>query len=164
VTGYFQAGPRALEIGDAAPVRALVHGALGITPYEDRALELLAEAERGSTETRALVVERDGSVAALALFGPVAASVAWSLDALVLAPAVDPREVGQPLVDAIATMARAAGARMLLAELPADPVMGRTLSLLRGLGFRQPARIPDYFRDGVALLFLRQDLQSTIDA
>lgn len=164
MTGYFQAGPRALEPDDAAPVRALVHGALGITPYVGRTLELLGEAESGSAETRALVVERDGSVAALALFGPVAASEAWSLDALVLAPAVDPREVGQPLVDAIATMARAGGARMLVAELPADPVVGRTLSLLRGLGFRQPARIPDYFRDGVALLFLRQDLQSTIDA
>lgn len=164
MTGYHQAGPRALEPRDAAPARALVHGSLGITPYADRALELLAEAERGSAETRALVVERDGTVAALALFGPVAASEAWSLDALVLAPAANPRDVGQPMVDAIATMARATGARMLVAELPADPVVGRTLSLLRGLGFRQPARIPDYFRDGVALLFLRLELQATIDA
>lgn len=162
MTGYFQGEPRALRPEDAGPVRALIHGALGVTPYVDRTLELLAEAEGGSAETLALAVERDGIVAALGLFGPVAASDAWTLDMLVLALTVDAREVGKPLVEAMAMRARSAGARMLIAELPADAALGRALSLLRGMGFRQPARIPDFYRDGVALLFLRMDLQATI--
>ena len=33
-----------------------------------------------------------------------------------------------------------------------------TLSLLRAKGFRQEGRIPDFFRDEVALLFLRRDM------
>jgi len=71
---------------------------------------------------------------------------------------VELREVGRTIVDAVAGVARADGARLLEAELPADTVLGRTLSLLRANGFRQEGRIPDFFRDGVALLFLRKEL------
>ena len=53
---------------------------------------------------------------------------------------------------------RTSGGRFLLAELPADPVIGSTLTLLRKNGFRQEGRIPDFFRDGVALLFLLRKL------
>jgi len=159
VTGYFHTAPRALHPGDAESVRALVWGALGITPYVDRVIELLTAAERGDPESRALVTERDGTVAALALFGPVSgAAGAWHLSALLLAPGVELREVGRTIVEAVADAARAAGARLLEAELPADAVLGRTLSLLRANGFRQEGRIPDFFRDGVALLFLRRAL------
>jgi hypothetical protein len=45
-----------------------------------------------------------------------------------------------------------------VAELPADPVIGRTLTFLRKSGFRQVGRIPDFFRNDVALLFLRREL------
>jgi hypothetical protein len=55
-------------------------------------------------------------------------------------------------------VATKAGGRLLTAELPADPVIGRTLTLLRANGFKQDGKIPDYFRDGVALLFLRREL------
>ena len=51
-----------------------------------------------------------------------------------------------------------AGARLLTAELPGDPVIGKVLSLLRANGFRQDGRIPDFFRDEVALLFLRREM------
>ena len=159
MTGYFDAAPRPLTPGDAEPVRALVWGALGITPYVDRVIELLTGAERGDPESRALVIERDGTVAALALYGPVAgASDAWHLSMVLVAPRVQLREVGRAIVDGVVESVRRAGARLLVAELPADAVLGRSLSLLRANGFTQDGRIPDYYRDGVALLFLRRDL------
>ena len=159
MTGYFDAAPRALAPSDVEPVRALVWGALGVTPYVDRVMDLLAEAEQGSPESRALIIERDGTVAALALFGPVAgAQNAWRLSMLLVAPKVALREVGRSIVEAMVENVRAAGARLLVAELPADPVLGRTLSLLRANDFEQEARIPDFYREGVPMIFLRRAL------
>jgi ribosomal protein S18 acetylase RimI-like enzyme len=159
VTGYFHTAPRPLLPGDAEPVRALVWGALGITPYVDRVMELLSAAERGDPESRALVSERDGTAAALALFGPVAgARDTWHLSAVLLAPGVQPHEVGRAMIQGIVEHVKAAGARLLIAELPADAALGRSISLLRANGFRQEGRVPDFYRDGVALLFLRREL------
>jgi len=159
VTGYFHAGPRSLQPGDSEPVRALVWATLGVTPYVDRVTELLGAAERGDPETRALVIERDGTVAALALYGPVAGTQnSWHLNTVLVAPRVDLREVGGAIIDGVVSHARQERARLLMAELPADAALGRTLTLLRANRFRQEGRIPDFFRDGVALLFLRRDL------
>jgi len=145
--------------GDAEPVRGLIWGALGITPYVDRVMELLSAAERGDPESHALVTERDGTVAALALFGPVAgAAGVWHLSMVLLAPSVDPRDVGRVMVEAVVHAVRRAGGRLIMAELPADAVLGRTLSLLRANEFRQEGKIADYYREGVALLFLRREL------
>lgn len=159
MTGYFGAAPRSMLPGDAEPVRALVLGALGVTPYVDRTIELAAAAERGDPETRALLIERDGTVAALAIFGPVAgAADAWHLMTVLLAPRVEARDVGRAMIEGVVDDVRRAGARFLMAELPADAVMGRSLSLLRATEFREEGRVRDFYRDGVALLFLRREL------
>ena len=105
------------------------------------------------------MIERDGTVAALALYGPVAgANKVWKLSILLTAPHVAPREVGRAILDAVIDTVRRDGARLLVAELPADAALGRSLSLLRANGFDQEARIPDFYREGVALLFLRREL------
>jgi ribosomal protein S18 acetylase RimI-like enzyme len=148
-----------LRNGDEEPARALVLGVLGVTPYVDRVMELLSDAERGDPECKALVIERDGTVASLALYGPVAgASDAWQLRTILLAPEVGAREVGGAMIDGVVAAIRELGGRLLLAELPADSALGRTLTLLRSNGFKEEGRVRDYFRDGVALLFLRRDL------
>jgi hypothetical protein len=67
------------------------------------------------------------------------------------------RTVADPLIAATVSAARADGARFLVAELPADSVIGFSLTALRANGFRQEGKVPDYYRDGVALLFLRHD-------
>ncbi|HEU4993937.1 MAG TPA: hypothetical protein VFT29_03925 [Gemmatimonadaceae bacterium] len=160
MTGYFSAAPRSISPSDAEPVRALVLSALGVTPYLDRVIELLAAAERGDPESLARIIERDGTVAALALFGPVSgAAGAWHLNMVLLAPRVEPSEVGGAIIDAVMEAAKLEDARLVMAELPADAALGRTLSLLRANGFRQEGRIPDFYRDGVALLFLRRDVK-----
>ena len=59
---------------------------------------------------------------------------------------------------AVSDSARAFGARYVLAEMPDDPALGTVLALLREHGFREEARVPDFYREGVALTFLRLDL------
>ena len=135
-------------------------GALGVTPYIDRALEVLVLAERGNDpDHRALVIARDGTVAALALFGMIAGTKQGAkLHTAVLAPGVRAEEIGPRLMNAVTDSLRQSGASFLLAELPDDPAIGNILTLLRHQGFREEARVPDFYRDGVALSFLRLSL------
>jgi len=142
------------------PARWLVYAALGLTPYVDRVVELLDLAARGSDpEARALVIERDGTIAGLVIFGVVSGTYgAARLHALVVDRGVDVDDVGARLLDAAAAVVAAAGARLLVAELPDDPVLGPVRPLLLGRGFREEARVPDFYRDGVALTLLRRDL------
>jgi hypothetical protein len=142
------------------PARALVYTVLGVTPYVDRVVELLGQAERGGDpEARALVIERDGTIAGLILFGLVAGtSGAAKAHALVLDRGVDADDVGGRLITAAAATLAAAGARLLVAELPEDAALGPVPSVLLRNGFREEARVADYFRDGVALVLLRRDL------
>jgi ribosomal protein S18 acetylase RimI-like enzyme len=159
VSGYFAHDPRPLLPEDAQGTRILLMGALGVTPYVDRALEVLELAERGGgsdPEHRALVVARDGTVAGLALFGTIAGTSGGAkLHAAVLAPGLGSTDVGIRLMDAVVDVLRAEHARFILAEMPDDPALGTTLSLLHAQGFREEARIPDFYRDDVGLTFLR---------
>ena len=159
MTGYFAQAPRALSPDDHVAARVLLMGALGVTPYIDRAMEVLQFAERGGghdEEHRALVIARDGTVAALALIGAVAgAAGVRKLHAAVLAPSVSAADVGQRIVRAVLDEARDDGARLVVAELPDDPAMGQVRALLAAEGFEEEARVPDFYRDGVALTLLR---------
>ena len=160
MTGYFALDPRLLLPEDAQGTRILLMGALGVTPYIDRALEVLELAERGNDpEHRALVIARDGTVAGLILFGAIAGTVGGArLHTAVLAPGVDAGDVGDRLMRAMTNTARRGGARFILAEMPDDPALGTVFALLREHGFREEARVPDFFREGVALTFLRLTL------
>ena len=157
MSGYFALDPRPLSAEDTQGTRVLLMGALGVTPYIDRALEVLELAERGhDPEHRALVIARDGTVAGLALFGTIAGSNGGArLHIALLAPGIEAGDVGERLIEAVANAARGSGARFLLAELPDDPAVGAISSLLRQHGFREEARVPDFYRDGVDLSFLR---------
>ena len=55
---------------------------------------------------------------------------------------------------AVATL-RSEGARYISADVPDDPAIGAIVSLLRDSGFEEEARVPDFYREGVALTFLR---------
>ena len=158
--GYFVDSPRALRAGDAVPARALVYAVLGMTPYVDRVLELLDDAARGNDpEARALVIERDGTIAGLAIYGLVAGTIgAAKLHALVLDRGISADDIGGRLANAASAAARSSGARLLVAELPDDPAIGAVPAVLVRNGFREEARIADFFREGVSLTFLRREL------
>ena len=161
MTGYFAQAPRALSPDDHVAARVLLMGALGVTPYIDRAIEVLQLAERGhDAEHRAFVIARDGTVAALALFGEVAGAMGVSkLHAAVVAPSVSVADVGLRIVNAVLDEARRDGARLVVAEVPDDPAVGQMRALLSSAGFEEEARVPDYYRDGVDLTLLRRDLE-----
>jgi ribosomal protein S18 acetylase RimI-like enzyme len=160
MSGYFALEPRTLLPEDHQGTRVLLMGALGVTPYIDRALEVLELAERGNDpEHRALVIARDGTVAGLALFGTLAGTVGGArLHTATLAPGVSVDDVGTRLLDAVSSAARGEGARYMLAEMPDDPAIGTVLALLRDYGFEEESRVPDFYRDGVALTFLKMPL------
>jgi hypothetical protein len=160
MTGYFAQEPRPLSVDDHVPARVLLMGALGVTPYIDRAMEVLQLAERGQDdEHRALVIARDGTVAALALFGTVEGALGVSkLHMAVIAPSVSVGDVGQRIVRAVLEEARRDGARLVVAEIPDDPAVGQLRALLASVGFDEESRVPDYHRDGVALSLLRYEL------
>jgi ribosomal protein S18 acetylase RimI-like enzyme len=160
VSGYFALDPRPILPEDTQGTRILLMGALGVTPYIDRALEVLELAERGNDpEHRALVIARDGTVAGLVLFGSIAGTRGGArLHTAVLAPGVDADDVGERLMRAAASVLKAGGARFLLAEMPDDPALGTVVALLREHGFREEARVPDFYREGVALTFLRLEM------
>jgi L-amino acid N-acyltransferase YncA len=162
MSGYFALAPRPLSPDDHVAARVLLMGALGVTPYIDRAMEVLQRAERGHDEEhRALVIARDGTVAGLALFGVVAGAVGvMKLHAAVLAPSVTAEGVGERIIGAVIDEALCGGMRLVVAEVPDDPAMGQTRALLAAGGFEEEARVPDYFRDGVALTLLRRDLRA----
>ncbi|HEX4469472.1 MAG TPA: hypothetical protein VH080_08050 [Gemmatimonadaceae bacterium] len=151
-----------LSPDDHVAARVLLMGALGVTPYIDRAMEVLQLAEVGAghdDEHRALVIERDGTVAALVLFGAVPGTMGvQKLHAAALAPSVSAEDVGQRIVRAVLDEARGDGARLVVAELPDDPAMGQLRALLASEGFNEEARVPDFYRDGVALTLLRRQL------
>src|SRR6476620_6061287 len=73
MAGYFSLVPRPITPEDAVGAHQLLVRRLGVTPYIDRAVEILTLAERGDDpEHRAFVVARDKTVAGLALFGSIA--------------------------------------------------------------------------------------------
>jgi hypothetical protein len=74
-------------------------------------------------------------------------------------PKIESAEVGRAIIEGIVQIVRRANGRLLVAELPADAIIGRTLTALRANGFKQEARIPDFYREGVAQLFLRREVQ-----
>jgi L-amino acid N-acyltransferase YncA len=159
MTGYFHHAPRPPHAGDAETVRALVFSVLGVTPYVDRVVELLAAAEHGDPDSQALIIERDGTVAALALYGPIAGTAnTWRLATAILSPQVDAAEVGHVIVDAVVARAQSAGGRLLVAEFADDVALGRSLALLQANGFSEEGRVRDFFRAGVAMILLRRDL------
>jgi hypothetical protein len=132
--------------------RDLISSSLGGTPYLARALELLGVAEQGdTTESCAVWSERDGTVHAVALVGLVAGAVGAGKIHLAIG---DDRHVVSRACDVL----RALGARFALAEWPDDSPFLESMTILREEGFAEEARIPDFYRPGVALVFLRRDL------
>src|SRR5687767_15048149 len=119
--GYFALAPRPLAPEDAAGAHRLLIQRFGVTPYIDRAVEILAIAERGGDEEhRAWVVSRVKTVAGPALYGSIAGTEAgFKLHVLV----VESREsdVGQRLLEAVAAEIKRGHGRFLIAELADEP-------------------------------------------
>ena len=150
---------RAFVPADRVAARALIAAELPTNPYATRALDLVGEVAPGG-EYQAVVAEQDGRPVGVVVFGLVAGSQgAGSLYAAAVHPTYRRRGVGRALVRAAAEALHAVGARFVIAEVPDDPqATAHFVELVAASGFTEAARVPDLYRDGVALAFWRYAL------
>jgi ribosomal protein S18 acetylase RimI-like enzyme len=70
--------------------------------------------------------------------------------------------VGAAMVREALAALREDGARFVLAELPADShALPGAREFLESFGFREESRVDDFYRDGLALSFMRLELERT---
>jgi ribosomal protein S18 acetylase RimI-like enzyme len=154
--------PRAPLPRDWPLARAVLAAEAARHPYAERTLELLDAAETSGTESEyhAAVAGVDGAAAGVVVYGMTAgASGAGALYGIAVAAAWRRRGVGSALVRHAAGDLRTLGARFVLAEVPEDPLaLGDVLALLAAAGFRAEARVADFYRDGVGMVFMRREL------
>lgn len=139
----------------------LLMRALSLTSYAAQALESLELATRSpGTESRALASGNGDEADGVIVFGAFAGAIGAGRLHLVVVDDASRREgVGRSLVEAAIARLRGEGARFVLAELPDDPhALPHARVFLAALGFREESRVENFFRDGVALAFMRRDV------
>ena len=152
---------RELRPDDAGEVRGVLADALAGTPHLDGGLEAMRRAlDAPSAESRALVAEGHGQLLGIALYGDVAGAVgAARLYALAVAEGARGQGVGRALLRRTsAVLAADHAARLVVVELADHSALAPAHHFLGAMGFREEARVADFYRDGVALLLLRLDL------
>jgi ribosomal protein S18 acetylase RimI-like enzyme len=80
------------------------------------------------------------------------------MHAMAVSPDSRRHGLARQLVDTFVADLTARAARLVLVEFPDAPDLSVGRALLEQCGFREHSRVPDYFRDGIALCFLRLDL------
>jgi ribosomal protein S18 acetylase RimI-like enzyme len=146
----------------------LVARVLNDTPYLEGALDSLRSAVSApGPDCRALAsIESDDAgadyVVGVLVFGFFGgASGAGRLQFTVIDSSARRSRVGHALVEEAIGWLQAEGARFVLAELPDDPrALSGAREFLESLGFRQESRIEHFYRDGIALSFMRRELDA----
>lgn len=148
---------RALGENDLAAARELLRDAVGVASQLPVLLSLLESAALDAgPEQRGLAADVDGRLAAVAVYGEYAgAAGAGRLHLVAVGPGHRRGGIGSLLLERLASELGARGARFVLAELPEElPALGDYFAFLRARGFREESRIPDFHREGVALVAL----------
>ena len=144
---------------DLPTARALIAAELANNPYATRAFELVGAVDEEG-EYHGFVAEVGGQVVGVVVFGLVSGSQgAGSIYAAAVDPHARRRGVGGALVQAASAALARLGARFVIVEVPDDPAATAPfVELLVASGFAETARVPDLYRDGVALAFWRRVL------
>jgi len=138
-----------------------VERALHRTHYFSGALDSLRSAVSApSADGRALASMTGEQIEGVAVFGIFGGtSGAGRLHFVAVEPSVRRTGVARALVESAIAQLAAADARFVLAELPDDvDALPGAREFLGALGFTEESRVDDYFRDGVALSFMRREL------
>lgn len=144
----------ALMPEDAVAARAFVASQLRGTRYESRVLEQLDAALAFDDPEYMALLARDGAATVLrglVLFGTVAGARGVVKVHVLLGQDV---RGGEALADAVQTVSRDAGERMLVAEMADDAPFCVAVQALTACGFAEEGRVPDFVRDGVAMRLL----------
>lgn len=143
-----------------AQARLVVERALHDTAYLDGALDALrAAVVAPGADGRALACVRDERIEGVIVFGFFGgASGAGRLQLAVVDEGSRRARVGRALAEEALALLHAEGARFVLAELPEDEsALPGARAFLEALEFSLESRVEDFFRDGVALAFMRRD-------
>ena len=139
----------------------VVEGALERTRYLDGALNALRSAVLSpSPDARALGSLPGAHINGVIVFGFFGgASGAGRLQLVAVERDARRAGVGAAMVREALAELREEGARFVLAELPDDPrVLPGAREFFESSGFREESRVDDFFRDGLALSFMRLEL------
>jgi len=145
---------RPLMPADGGAARAMVLARLGGTRYEARALEQLEVALTFEDPEYMALLGSDATSAQLAglvMFGAVAGATRVTKLHHLLG---GDERICAALASAVRSIASESGERMVVAELPDDPVFRSAMTGLRECGFAEEGRVEDFVADGVGLRFL----------
>lgn len=141
---------------------AVVERALRATHYRLGALDALRSAVAApSPDGRALATMTGDDIDGVIVFGIFGGtSGAGRLHFVAVESGARRTGAARALVDAAIESLAASGARFVLAELPDDSRhLPGARDFLVALGFSEEGRVEDFYRDGVALSFLRRELE-----
>ena len=143
---------------DRAAIRTLVDHDLAGTPYASVVEYFLRLASDGNErESRAIVAERAGEIVGFALFGEVAGAIRTGrMHFVSVTASARLHAIGVGLCEAAVGDLISAGARLIVAELPDEPLLSPGRALLARCAFAETARVADYYRDGVDLVILQR--------
>ena len=112
-----------------------------------------------NTDVTAIVAETDGRVVGVAVYGVVAGTEgAAKMHGMAVAPEAQRHGIARALIDAFVADLKKRGARFVFVEFPDAPELSGGRTLLQQAKFAEESRVKDYFRDGIALIFLRREL------
>ena len=142
-------------------VTLLVGRALDDTPYLHGALDALVPAVKrpnmDGCAMASVVGDRIDGVVVFGFFG--GANGAGRLQLTVVDTMLRRKHIGRQLVDVAIAQLSEQGARFVLAELPDDPrALPGAREFLESMAFREESRVESFYREGVALTFLRREL------
>ena len=156
---------RAVDTDRTVMNEFIAHDLAGTSYTEVPAYFLALALEGRSDESRGIVAERDGDVVGFALYGEVAGSVGTGRIHFVSVSASSRlNTVGVQLCEAVVADLAAAGARIVIAEMPDDPILVSGRALLARCGFSEAGRVPDHYADGVALVILARPVGTATNA
>jgi len=144
---------RELRATDRAPIAAILHATGAFTDEEvGVALELVDEGLVDATTAdayRFVVAELDGRVVGYACFGltPLTDGV-FDVYWIAVDPACQGRGVGKALLRAVEAEVTRRHGRTILIETGGKPSYAATRTFYDRAGYREIARIPDFFRIG----------------
>ena len=151
---------RAAVATDRAAIRGLAHQDLGGTPYIavlDYFLRLAFEGV--SDEARAIVAERGHDVVGVALFGEIAGALGTGrMHFIGVTASARLHAIGLGLCEAAVANLATRKRRLVIAEVPDDPLLSPGRALLARGGFVETARVTDYYRDGIDLIVLQRSI------
>ncbi|MEO1336731.1 MAG: GNAT family N-acetyltransferase [Myxococcota bacterium] len=147
-------------------IEAMVRLAIEADMFPEEASDFLrGNAQRWFDEDRQpgrwVVVARDQQVDAVAFYEPRdATDRVWYLTMIVVSPSLQGTGVGRRLLNHVEHELREADQRLLLIETSGTPEYESSRAFYARGGYREVARVPDYFADGDDMVLFHKDLRA----